>query len=167
MHIPIFVKEDGYKKISFVDITVRQILLILISWYQNYLSPHKGFSCAHRVLHGGESCSCYIKRTILEQDLVTSISLTRQRFRACSSANEALIIKSYEQVTAQLNATSFEERNQKGKAGVLKRRKFIQNMMLGFTIPLLSGARGNCRCCGELCLGPFFKSEEERSENDH
>ena len=78
-----------------------------------------------------------------------------------------LIIKSYEQVTAQLNATSFEERNQKGKAGVLKRRKFIQNMMLGFTIPLLSGARGNCRCCGDLCLGPFFKSEEEKNENDH
>jgi len=34
---------------------------MLISLYQRYVSPYKGFRCAHRVLHGGDSCSEYIQ----------------------------------------------------------------------------------------------------------
>lgn len=80
MHIPTFAEKNTQIKHSFLDIAVRQILVILISWYQKYLSPIKGFSCAYRVLHRGEFCSCYTKRTILEQDLITAISMSQQRF---------------------------------------------------------------------------------------
>jgi putative component of membrane protein insertase Oxa1/YidC/SpoIIIJ protein YidD len=58
----------------------------LITVYQKYLSPLKGFSCAHRVLHRGESCSQYVKRTILERGLSDALPQTRQRFRDCRSA---------------------------------------------------------------------------------
>ncbi|HEY9726224.1 MAG TPA: membrane protein insertion efficiency factor YidD [Chroococcales cyanobacterium] len=62
----------------------------LITSYQKHISPKKGFSCAHRVLHGGESCSGYIKRTILEQGLMRAIPLSRRRFRACKAASQVL-----------------------------------------------------------------------------
>jgi putative component of membrane protein insertase Oxa1/YidC/SpoIIIJ protein YidD len=62
----------------------------LITTYQKHISPKKGFSCAHRVLHGGESCSGYIKRTILEQGLMRTIPLSRRRFRACKAASQVL-----------------------------------------------------------------------------
>lgn len=29
--------------------------------YQNFISPYKGFSCAHRVVHGGDGCSGFAK----------------------------------------------------------------------------------------------------------
>jgi putative component of membrane protein insertase Oxa1/YidC/SpoIIIJ protein YidD len=58
----------------------------LITAYQTYLSPLKGFSCAHRVLHQGESCSQYVKRTVLERGLSDALPQTRQRFRDCRSA---------------------------------------------------------------------------------
>ncbi len=58
----------------------------LITAYQKYLSPLKGFSCAHRVLHRGESCSQYVKRTILERGLSDAWPESRQRFRDCRSA---------------------------------------------------------------------------------
>ena len=58
----------------------------LITAYQRYLSPLKGYSCAHRVLHHGESCSQYVKRTILERGLSDAWPQTQQRFRDCRSA---------------------------------------------------------------------------------
>ncbi|MEH2260005.1 membrane protein insertion efficiency factor YidD [Nostoc sp.] len=51
-----------------LESTISHIIAILISQYQKYLSPLKGYSCPHRLLYGNESCSQYVKRTILEQD---------------------------------------------------------------------------------------------------
>ena len=58
----------------------------LITGYQKYLSPFKGFSCAHRVLHGSESCSQYVKQAILQRGLSAAWPDSRQRFRGCRSA---------------------------------------------------------------------------------
>ncbi|WP_228061460.1 membrane protein insertion efficiency factor YidD [[Phormidium] sp. LEGE 05292] len=54
---------------TWVDSGIRQIACTSISGYQKYLSPHKGFSCAHRILYGGESCSAYIKRIVAQKGL--------------------------------------------------------------------------------------------------
>ncbi|MBD2328253.1 membrane protein insertion efficiency factor YidD [Alkalinema sp. FACHB-956] len=62
----------------------------LITGYQRYLSPYKGFSCAHRVLHRGESCSQYIKRTILERGLSDAWPIARERLQDCRQAYEIL-----------------------------------------------------------------------------
>lgn len=53
---------------------------------KKYLSPHKGFSCAYRLLHGGESCSQHIKILIAEQGLIATLKTARIRFKACGEA---------------------------------------------------------------------------------
>ncbi|NWF60447.1 MAG: membrane protein insertion efficiency factor YidD [Fischerella sp.] len=58
--------------------------------YQNYISPRKGFSCPHRLLHGGDSCSDYIKRSLTEQSLTEAVKSSLQRFKDCASASKIL-----------------------------------------------------------------------------
>ncbi|MGB6170093.1 MAG: membrane protein insertion efficiency factor YidD, partial [Geitlerinemataceae cyanobacterium] len=41
-----------------------RVTIGIVRGYQKYLSPHKGFSCAYRKLHGGVSCSEYFRQTI-------------------------------------------------------------------------------------------------------
>lgn len=66
------------------------IAIATITGYQRYLSPHKGFACAHRVLHGGLSCSEYAKKAIAQFGLFQAVSLSKQRFRACKQAKLTL-----------------------------------------------------------------------------
>ena len=75
----------------------KQTGVVLIRGYQKYLSPHKGFSCAHRVLYGGESCSQYVKNILIEQDLQSALSLSRQRFSACKTAKIILHAETLEE----------------------------------------------------------------------
>ncbi|MBD1901345.1 membrane protein insertion efficiency factor YidD [Trichocoleus sp. DQ-A3] len=73
-----------------LDSAIRQIAIASIGGYQRHISPRKGFSCAHRLLYKGESCSQYAKRMIAQQGLVAAIATVRQRFRACKIANQIL-----------------------------------------------------------------------------
>ena len=66
------------------------ITVIAIDWYQEYLSPRKGFYCAHRVLHGNNSCSEWIKRLIIRVGIFRAIPLAIRRFRSCSDAYKML-----------------------------------------------------------------------------
>ncbi|MBW4489424.1 MAG: membrane protein insertion efficiency factor YidD [Trichocoleus desertorum ATA4-8-CV12] len=72
------------------DLWVRQVAASAIAGYQTHLSPHKGFSCAHRLLHGGDSCSQHVKRVILEQGSWAAILAMRSRFAECKVANQVL-----------------------------------------------------------------------------
>jgi putative component of membrane protein insertase Oxa1/YidC/SpoIIIJ protein YidD len=74
-------------EISLLDSWARKLSTGAITEYQKYLSPHKGFSCAHRLLYGGESCSQYIKRVITEEGLSVALVKARPRFQACKQAN--------------------------------------------------------------------------------
>lgn len=73
-----------------VDTLARIIAINSIATYQSYISPRKGFACAHRILHGDESCSMYVKRILGEETLMSAIQLSRQRFKACFAANQSL-----------------------------------------------------------------------------
>ncbi|MGQ4646551.1 membrane protein insertion efficiency factor YidD [Lyngbya aestuarii] len=61
-----------------------------ISAYQLHVSPKKGFSCAHRLLHQGESCSQYAKNLLINGNLITAVNMSRQRFKACAAASQTL-----------------------------------------------------------------------------
>ena len=64
-----------------------QAAMLCIDGYQRHLSPRKGYSCAHRVLHGGDAgCSAFVKRAIGERGLRAAWPLCRQRFEACKRA---------------------------------------------------------------------------------
>lgn len=63
---------------------------LMITGYQKYLSPYKGFCCAHRVWHGGDSCSEFVRQTLLQEGVLASIPKTRLRFQECKVAAMAL-----------------------------------------------------------------------------
>jgi putative component of membrane protein insertase Oxa1/YidC/SpoIIIJ protein YidD len=54
-----------------------------VAWYQARISPRKGFSCAHRVAHGGDSCSQSVRRSLLDRGLLGSVLPTAARLLAC------------------------------------------------------------------------------------
>ncbi|MDB9314075.1 membrane protein insertion efficiency factor YidD [Spirulina sp. CS-785/01] len=64
-----------------------KIALKIIQFYQHHLSPHKGFSCAHKAFHRGDSCSQYFHTTIQQQGLAEAIPKLQQRLRDCKTAN--------------------------------------------------------------------------------
>ncbi len=58
----------------------------LIAVYQRWISPRKGFRCAHSVLHGGPGCSGFAKETIRDVGLWRAIKMIRRRFKDCHTA---------------------------------------------------------------------------------
>ncbi|MBW4687442.1 MAG: membrane protein insertion efficiency factor YidD [Komarekiella atlantica HA4396-MV6] len=63
-----------------------------IATYQKYISPVKGFSCPHRLLHGGDSCSNYVKRMLSEQKFHEAVQSSIQRFKDCAASSKTLTI---------------------------------------------------------------------------
>lgn len=66
------------------------IVVTIISIYQKYLSPHKGFRCAHAAYHSGDSCSEAVKVIILQKGLLGGWGDIRQRFADCKRASIAV-----------------------------------------------------------------------------
>jgi len=61
-----------------------------ITGYQRYLSPYKGFCCAHRVRHGGVSCSEFVRQALLSDGLWRAWPAIRLRFAECKTSALAL-----------------------------------------------------------------------------
>jgi uncharacterized protein len=59
------------------------IALGAIKLYQTYISPYKGFSCAHRVATNETSCSGYGAKVIQRFGLFTGYKLLKRRFYDC------------------------------------------------------------------------------------
>jgi putative component of membrane protein insertase Oxa1/YidC/SpoIIIJ protein YidD len=70
---------------------VRHLALLLIVFYQKFISPYKGFRCAYAVLHGGDSCSEAVKKIVRDKGPFGGRRDIRARFQACKEANEILI----------------------------------------------------------------------------
>ena len=62
------------------------IAILSISFYQQYVSPHKGWRCAYAALHGGASCSEYAKEEISRHGVLWGTLLLRNRFGDCREA---------------------------------------------------------------------------------
>ena len=75
---------------NIINGATRGLAVTVIRGYQRFISPHKGFSCAHRVLYGCDSCSQYFKRVIAEEGILTAIANAKGRFQECREANEIL-----------------------------------------------------------------------------
>jgi putative component of membrane protein insertase Oxa1/YidC/SpoIIIJ protein YidD len=55
-----------------------------IGVYQRFVSPHKGFCCAHRACTGGLSCSAYAKLALLHRGFFAALPGIKERLRQCS-----------------------------------------------------------------------------------
>jgi putative component of membrane protein insertase Oxa1/YidC/SpoIIIJ protein YidD len=64
--------------------------LAAIRFYQRFLSPYKGFSCALRVATGGASCSAYGHAVIARFGLQRGLALLQRRFALCGHAHARL-----------------------------------------------------------------------------
>src|SRR5690606_33472222 len=58
----------------------------LIRLYQQRLSPRKGWTCAHLVAHGGQSCSAAVRDVVVSRGVARSVVPTVLRFVACYQA---------------------------------------------------------------------------------
>jgi len=76
---------------------MRTVVVFLIGLYQKYLSPHKGFRCAHAVRHSGVSCSAAVKDIVVAHGIWRSVPLVQQRFSDCRAAALALRAESEEE----------------------------------------------------------------------
>ena len=65
--------------------------LAAIIAYQRHLSPCKGFCCAHRVQHGGPSCSEYARQALTVYGLWQTLPLLWCRLHACREAARLFI----------------------------------------------------------------------------
>lgn len=63
---------------------MKAIALALIRAYRRWISPHKGFACAHRVHGGGASCSAVGLRLLRRHGLWDGWPLLRERLRRCA-----------------------------------------------------------------------------------
>ena len=59
--------------------------LLAIGGYQRWVSPYKGYRCAHGALYG-TSCSEFGEQAIQDYGLIGGLILLRQQFRDCSDA---------------------------------------------------------------------------------
>jgi putative component of membrane protein insertase Oxa1/YidC/SpoIIIJ protein YidD len=69
---------------------VRQSAVNSIALYQKNLSPKKGFSCPHRLLYQGASCSDYTKELFMSKRLIDVVPMSINRFRDCALASRTL-----------------------------------------------------------------------------
>lgn len=62
-----------------------------ITSYQRFVSPYKGFCCAHHALHHRGSCSAFGKKVVLRFGVFRFFALMRLRLLACRSSYRALL----------------------------------------------------------------------------
>lgn len=61
-----------------------------VAIYQKIISPRKGFSCAHRRLYGGVSCSEFFRQSIRTHGVAEAIPRFQARLIDCKQANHQL-----------------------------------------------------------------------------
>ncbi|HLP92045.1 MAG TPA: membrane protein insertion efficiency factor YidD [Nostocaceae cyanobacterium] len=108
------------------DSLPRKIGVAAITGYQKHFSPHKGFSCAHRLLYGGESCSQYIKRVLATEGFKAALVNSRQRFKACKQANQILRmrrVRSQNMASSDTESIEPPEEQQTTASSSTKKRK--------------------------------------------
>ncbi len=108
-----------------------------IQYYQKYLSPGKGYSCAYRVLHDDLSCSTFCKNEIEQQGVLRGIINTIKRFKECKAAS--LMIKEKRNDLKDKLGDSFKENTDKCKN------------LDSFEKLLFAEMAGETACC--ICLG--------------
>ena len=72
-----------------LDPALGQLMVALIRGYQRFLSPYKGYACAHRVKFGGASCSEYGRQVFAAEGWQAGLAKLMARFRACRAASRS------------------------------------------------------------------------------
>ena len=115
--------------------------LLAIRVYQRWISPYKGFRCAHSVLHGGPGCSGYAAEAIRDRGLLGAIRPIRQRFRDCRAAFVTLMAE---------KSDDSDNEPKGGKSGI---RGILGNVCPGLCVGCDLGAAPGGVACGGASAG--------------
>jgi putative component of membrane protein insertase Oxa1/YidC/SpoIIIJ protein YidD len=81
-----------------------QVFLWLLAFYQVFISPYKGFKCAHGVLHGQGTCSSLAKQMIVQNGIIAAWPKIRQQLHGCGQSYQVLqMLAMHAQSPAQLS----------------------------------------------------------------
>lgn len=69
---------------------LNRLAKLSIRGYQRFISPHKGFCCAHAQLYQGHSCSQAVLQIVDTQGLWSGRQAIKQQFQACQQAYNVL-----------------------------------------------------------------------------
>jgi uncharacterized protein len=113
------------------------LALLFIRFYQRFISPRKGFRCAHAAFFGGASCSGAIYNLILERGLWPALPHIRNRFLECDFAYKTLLRM------GRITRGRTEDNSKPDKAG-----------KSGKTCGIPDEAWNTLKCCGDVasCL---------------
>jgi putative component of membrane protein insertase Oxa1/YidC/SpoIIIJ protein YidD len=106
----------------------------MIWFYQQFISPRKGYRCAHSVVHGGTGCSGYAKHRIRDVGLLSAIPDIRQRLKDCSAT-----------ASERRQSGDGEGRRRKNRA---KRDGFLDNFVFCEGVELCGNLDGCGGCDG-------------------
>ena len=82
--------------------------------YQRFVSPYKGFSCAHNKLHQDGSCSTSGRRALAVYDVLVAARLIRERLHACKAATATLAMTASQ--NQDIRPSSSDEKVSRGSA---------------------------------------------------
>ena len=68
----------------------------LILLYQKYISPRKGYCCAHNALHNNGSCSSWALNVVRSHGALSMFSQISTRFSECNEAHKEIKSKKNE-----------------------------------------------------------------------
>lgn len=111
--------------------------------YRRVLSPVKGFSCPHHLVHGDGSCSDFGLRTFRKSGFREGLRLLRVRFRECKSAARSLMMSAAEGAAG----------DETGKAEKRKKEKWYERWCgdPGCGLPSCGGRSGKGNADGADC----------------
>lgn len=69
---------------NIINAILQKTLIQCVKFYQKFISPYKGYQCAHGVHTGTISCSGYGMKALKSNEPLVALSLIRQRTKACS-----------------------------------------------------------------------------------
>lgn len=73
------------------DVMLRYIAAGSISGYQRYVSPHKGYCCAHRAHTGHSSCSEFARKIVLRHGVIALLRALPRQLQRCRNAYAVLL----------------------------------------------------------------------------
>jgi putative component of membrane protein insertase Oxa1/YidC/SpoIIIJ protein YidD len=73
------------------DFMLRYIAAGSISGYQRYISPHKGYCCAHRAHTGHSSCSEFARKIVLRHGVIALLRALPRQLQRCRNAYAVLL----------------------------------------------------------------------------
>lgn len=109
---------------------LKPVAVAAIYGYQRYLSPFKGYHCAHAALYGGLSCSEYGKQAIQANGVLGGLILLAQRFEACHEA-AVVIRQSHFLATEPRVEECLESDWQRGKREGQEAREYCSGCLQG------------------------------------